>query len=637
MNFAPLHVHDMWSLLDGLSKPTQNAKRCAELGYTSCAITNHGSVSSYVQHIKACNKEKIKPILGCEFYLSAQDCKIRDQSNRKLSHLVVLAKNLMGWKNLIKAVSLSNTKEIYYYRPRLDLQTLSQFCDGNLIAFSGHIGSDLANCIFSDPRIGYNAKTIDEAQKYLDPDCEQRVLRLAERYQHIFGKGNFFIEIQAIDEVNLPSMKLVNKILRELSIKTGIPKVATPDSHYSSKEDAVDQRILLCSAFETTLQNVRNKISAGEDVTLSGFFKSNNYHIPSLDEIKAANEEDEIANSLVIADMCESFNVLSSPKIPNFPISENISQHEYLTELCRKGWVKKIDSKMKRTEQTDYISRIKDELKIIKEANLAGYFNIVQDYVNWAKDQKWLMSPGRGSGMGCLISYLINITSADPVPYGLLFSRFYNAGRNKPGHISLPDIDCDFPTSKLPLVIDYIKNKYGHDKVCKIATFSSMQGRGAIKDVLRAHGKDFNEMNRITNSIPQNDKIADQLQVMLDARGESSSIRWTLENDPKSLSEWCHLDDNDQLQGPYSVYFAQAMRLEGVKRNMSRHASGLVISVDVLSEVAPMVRDEGEDNLMLGLEMEDAEAIGLPKFDILGVRLLDKLMGVQCLLKNGSL
>lgn len=635
MSFIPLHVHDMWSLQDGLSKPKANAARCAELGYNACSITNHGSISSCVQHIKACESKNIKPILGCELYLSKLDCKIKTADNRKLSHLVVLSKNQQGWKNLVKAVSLSNTRDIYYYKARLDLQTLAQFCDGNLISFSGHPGSDLANILFVDMGSAYKAKTVEEAAQFLDPDAESKCVKLAELYQGIFGKGNFFIEIQAIDQENLPAVKLINKILREVSQKTGIAKVASCDAHYPTQQDAIDQRILLCSAFETTIFHVRQKLENNEDVTLGGFFKSNNYHIPSPEEISKVNLEDEIYNCSVISDMCEQYNILSQPKIPKFDCPNGLSQHEYLTQLCRDGWKNKIKGKISKADESKYVDRIKNELGIIKDANLAGYFLIVQDYVNWAKNQGWLLSPGRGSAAGCLISYLVNITSVDPMPYNLFFSRFYNAGRNKPGHISLPDIDVDFPTNKLPLVIDYIKNKYGNDKVCKMATFSSTQGKGALKDVLRANGKDFAEMNKITENIPQDDKISDQLQIMKEATGESSSIRWTLENDPKSLAEWCQLDDKGELQGPYSLYFAQAMRIEGVKRNMSKHASGLVISTDPLNEIVPMVRDQSSADPMVGLEMEDVEAMGGVKFDILGVRLLDKLMSVQELLRNG--
>lgn len=634
MNWIPCHQHTSFSLLDGLSKPKQVASRCAELGYSAAGLTDHGNLGASIQFIRSCNDKNIKPLVGVELYLSQKDCYLRDPTNRQLSHLCILAKNYQGWKNLIKLTSLSNTKDIYYYKARLDLTTLSQFCDGNLISFSGHPGSDLANILFGEKyKLAYNSRSEDEVASHLDPNYENNAIRLAETYQDIFGKGNFYLEIQLIDQDNFPAATVISSILREISVKIDIPCVATADSHYPTKEDAVDQRILLCSAFETTLQNVRNKIENNEDVTLSGFFRSNNYHIPSLPEMQAIHTELELANSIQIADMCEKYDVFSPPQLPSFECPNGMEQNEYLRQLCREGWAKKINGKIDKSRRQEYIDRIKMELDVIQTANLAGYFLIVQDFVNWAKNQGWLLGRSRGSAGGCLASYLTNITGLDPIPYNLLFSRFFNTARAKTGE--LPDIDVDFPTDKKPLVLEYLKQKYGQDKVCQMATFSSMQGRGALKDVFRAHSIDFEESNRITENIPQDASIADHLQVMKDVTGHSSSIQWTLENEPNTLKEWCYLDDKGELQGPYAIYFAQAMRLEGVKRNAGKHASGVIISQHSLPDIVPMIRDNSTEDLIVGIEMEDAQAMGLVKFDILGVRLLDKLMTVQNLLKNG--
>ena len=245
MSWTPLHLHTHYSLLDGLSKPSQVAERCSELGYTSCALTDHGTISGAVAFTQAMKTKNIKPILGCEFYLSQQDCTVKNEENKKLSHLCVLAKNKKGWHNLIQAVSKSNDEENYYYKPRLDLNTLGQFADGNLIAFSGHLGSDLANAIFIDPKSAYNAKTEEEAIRFTHPDWVDNVLFIANKYKEIFGKDNFFIEIQAIDQDKSPAATVVAKGLRYIAKKYKFQSVATADSHYPRREDAEDQLLLL--------------------------------------------------------------------------------------------------------------------------------------------------------------------------------------------------------------------------------------------------------------------------------------------------------------------------------------------------------------------------------------------------------
>ena len=230
MSWIPLHLHTHYSLLDGLSKPSQVADRCSELGYSSCAITDHGNISGAVAFTQACKNKNIKPILGCEFYLSGQSATIQSPENRSLSHLCVLAKNKSGWDQLIKAVSRSNDEDLFYHKPRLDLDLLGEFVDGNLIGFSGHLGSDLANVIFESPRAAYRSSTEEEVKKYIASDWDQRVLNLAHRYIEIFGKENFFIEIQCIDEGNSPASKLVAQGLRYIAKKHGF-KSFKPDRH----------------------------------------------------------------------------------------------------------------------------------------------------------------------------------------------------------------------------------------------------------------------------------------------------------------------------------------------------------------------------------------------------------------------
>lgn len=637
--WIPCHQHSHLSLLDGLSKPQQIADRCSKLGYTSAAITDHGNLAASPSFVKACKSKNIKPILGCEFYLSQQDATIRDKSNSQHSHLCVLAKNLDGWRNLIAASSASNRPENFYRKPRLSLDQLSCFAaNKTLIAFSGHPGSDLGNVFFHDFRAAYAASTYEEARSLLRDDWKNVATQLAGKYQDIFGKDNFRLEIQLIDEVNIPATKVIAHGLRIISKKTGIPCMATGDSHYPTKESAADQRILLCSAFETTLNEIKRRISNDEDITLGAFFKSNRYHIPSIEELEGLHTPEELSNTLLIAEMCENYDILSKPVLPHFDCPEKTESSEYLRQLCRQGWQKKVEGKIPKSKHPEYAERVKYELSVITEAGLSSYFLVVQDFVNWARGQGWKVGRGRGSGAGCIVSYLIGITSVDPVEYGLLFERFYNAGRNSPGRISLPDIDCDFPVGKREQVKQYIRNKYGEDKVADMITFGRMQGRGAIKDVLRAHEKcSFDEMNRITEHIPDESKISDKLQEMKEETGEASIIRWSLENNGDKLKEWCSLKDDGTLEGPMAFEFAQAIRLEGTKRSQGKHASGLVISPYNLSSVVPMVYDKSTDKMMVGVEMNDAEAMGLPKFDILGINTLNKIQSALNIIQTGKL
>jgi DNA polymerase-3 subunit alpha len=637
MTWTPLHLHTHYSLLDGLSKPSQVADRCSELGYTSCAITDHGTISGAVSFVRAMKEKNIKPILGCEFYISS-NAKLRAKENRLLSHLVVLAKNITGWNKLIEATSRSNEEDVFYFKPRLDLDLLSEIvkeAEGSLVAFSGHPGSDLSNVLFKDVKRAYSAKSYNQSAKYLKRDWKQKAIFLAAKYLKIFGKGNFFIEIQLIDKDNFPAAELIAECLREVSKEMGIPPVATADSHYPRKEDAADQRIILCSAMKTTLKKVEEKLKNNENTGLSTFFKSNNYHIPSLDEMESLHSHEEILNSKRISDDCEDYDILGHPMLPEFSCPEGMTEEDYLRDLCRDGWRNRLkkEGKVNTEEKTkQYVDRIKEELDVINQANLSGYFLIVRDIVDYVKSQNWLAGPGRGSAAGCLISYLIGITEVDPIEYDLIFERFYNIGRNTEDHISLPDIDIDVPATKRDEVIQYIRSKYGNDRVCQMLTFGRLQGRSALKEVLRVHDAcSFDEMNRITKSLPQEDKISDQLESI----ENSSSILWTLIHQPESLSDYCELKEDGTLIGNYAKLFEQAMRLEGTYKSQGKHAAGVVISSRNLNKSCPMVKETNGVDKIAGLEMVDLEAMGHVKFDILGINLLDKIMGVRDQLLTG--
>lgn len=621
MNYIPLHCHSMMSLLDGLSKFEDMASRCKEIGATACALTDHGNIAGAVKFYSAMKNNGIKPILGCELYICDKDPKIQNKDNRNLSHFIVLAQNYSGWKDLIKIVSESNKPEHYYHKPRLDLDNLAKLNRGNLIAIVGHLGSLLADHILDN----YELKQ----------DWENIGMNIINKLKIIFN-NKIFLEAQLIDKNNLPVQTTLTQAIRHLGKITNTKIICTPDAHYCRKQDAVDQRILLCNNLKTTFPEISRKLSNNEDVPLGGFFISDNYHIPDQTEMQELHNQDEIENTTIVANMIEDYDILSKPRLPKFECPPGYDQDEYLRELCRHGWKTKIANIIPKDDQQAYLDRIKYELDVLQGAGLSSYFLIVQDIVNYVRKNNWLPGPGRGSAAGCLVSYLIGITSIDPIKYNLFFDRFYNSGRNTKDRISMPDIDVDVPINKRENIIEYIKNKYGHDKVSQMVTFNTIKGRGALKDVLRVYGNiSFEEMNRITKNIPDEAKIADELQEMKEETGEASIIRWALENSADKLREWCYIDDNNELQGPLAKRFEQAIRLEGTKSNQSKHAAGIAISSEPLGDICPMVYDSKNDQLIAGMEMQDLENIGIIKFDVLGVALLDKIMTIQDLLQEG--
>ena len=627
MSWTPLHLHTHYSLLDGLSKPEQVADRCEKLGYTSCAITDHGNISGAVAFVQAMKKKNIKPILGCEFYLCKQSPSVQTAENRDLSHLCVISKNKTGWDNLVKAVSRSNDEDCFYYKPRLDLDTLANYSEG-LIAFSGHPNSDIANAMFSDPKAAYSAETEEAVKSYIADGWNEKVMEKVRQYQSIFGEENFFIEIQAIDQENSAAVRMIVKGLRWLCKKYKLHSIATADSHYPEKQDSIDHTLLLCSLMNTTMKKLKKKIEDNQDVSFGCFLRSNNFHIPSLEEIKEVNLEHEIQNAKLIADMCEEYDILDQPKLPKFECPDGLSEIEYLTQLCREGWANILIKQGKvGTEEAieEYRARIEKELKVIDDADLAGYFLIVRDIVNYVNNLGLLAGPGRGSAAGCLVSYLVGITLVDPIEHGLIFERFYNSGRNTADHVSLPDIDIDVPALSRDDVIDYIKSKYGKDNVSQMITYICLQGRSALSEVLRLHEAcSYDEIKKITSCLPQESQISDQLAEM----DNPSLITWALMNQPDELYDYCRIDEDGNLSGDHSKFFEQAIRIEGTFKSQGKHAAGVVISSQNLNHVCPMLSDKKSSEKIAGMEMNDLEAMGHVKFDILGISLLDKVMGV---------
>ena len=618
-NYNPLHCHSMYSLLDGLSKPSQIGDRCLEIGATACALTDHGNIAGAIKFHQQMKKRGIKPILGCEIYLCDDRADAQHKENKELSHFIVLAKNIDGWKKLISLVSESNRPDFFYHKPRLDLKNLSKFLDGNIIGFCGHLGSLIADKITYENEIMSDWKDVGT--------------KIIGELKEAFGQENFFLEAQLMDKDNCPIQIKLTEAIRELGKITNTKVICTPDAHYARKEDVSDQRILLCNSLKTTFPEISRKINNNQKVPMECFFNSDNFHILSQEEMNNLHTEEEIENTRIVSEMCCDYEISSKPNLPPFDCGQN--PDEFLRQLCRNGWKEKITGSISTDNQEDYVNRIKYELDILQGAGLSSYFLIVQDIVNHVRSKGWLPGPGRGSAAGCLVSYLIGITSIDPIRYNLLFDRFYNSGRNTSDRISMPDIDVDVPIQKREQIIEYIKNKYGHGKVSQMITFNTMKGRGAIKDVLRVYGNvSFDEMNKITKNIPDEAKIADDLQEMKDETGEASIIRWALENESDKLKEWCYIDNNNLLQGPLAKRFEQAIRLEGVKVNQSKHAAGVAIANDNLSNICPMIYDSKTKTNIAGMEMEDLETIGVVKFDILGVAMLDKIMFVSDYLKK---
>lgn len=407
---------------------------------------------------------------------------------------------------------------------------------------------------------------------------------------------------------------------------------ALPESRFANKDDRILYQILACVNFNTTISKASSKFNSPKAQEMQGglyeAFDDKVMHV--LDKDESAHLDDTILKE--IYDLVEDFDILNKPMLPKFECPNGMSEEAYLKKLCEEGWDKllkaqgKIDTPEKEQE---YRERFEEEFEVIKGADLFGYFLIVQDIISFVQNSGWLSGPGRGSAAGCLISYLVGITQIDPLEYDLLFSRFYNAGRNTADHVSLPDIDMDVPGKHRDDVIMYLKDKYGHDRVSQMLTFGRLQGRSAIKEVLRVFNAcSFAEMNAITKKVPNEAEISDQLAEMDEE--DRSIIRWTLLNRPKDLSDFCRIREDGTLEGEYAEYFELAIRLEGTFKTQGKHAAGVVISAQPLHKVCPMVsqRDLNAEKIA-GLEMADLEALGHVKFDVLGINLLDKLMKIE--------
>ena len=557
MAFAHLHVHTEYSLLDGSNKIKEYIKRVKELGMDSAAITDHGVMYGVIDFYKEAKAAGINPIIGCEVYVapgSRFDRELTGGEDRYY-HLVLLAENNVGYANLMKIVSRGFT-EGYYYRPRVDMEILKEFHEG-LIALSACLAGEVPRYI--------QKGLIDEAKK------------AAKKYEDCFGKGNYFLELQ---DHGIPEQKAVNTALLNISRELDIPLVTTNDVHYTYAEDEKSHDILLC------LQT--GKKLADEDRLR---YVGGQYYVKSEEEMKGLFPYawEAVENTQRIADRCHVEIEFGVYKVPHYDVPEGYDSWSYLNELCAKGLAARYpedDGTLR--EKMDY------ELNIIKTMGFVDYFLIVWDYINYCRENRIAVGPGRGSAAGSIVSYCLKITNIDPIKYSLLFERFLN-----PERVSMPDIDVDFCYERRQEVIDYVGEKYGQDKVVQIVTFGTMGAKAVIRDVGRVMDLPYAYVDSIAKMIPQ------ELNITIDK---------ALDMNPE-LKKLYTEDENVQ------VLIDMSKRLEGLPRHTSTHAAGVVICPKAAEEFVPLSR--GVDNsVTTQFTMTTIEELGLLKMDFLGLRTL---------------
>ncbi len=435
--YAPLHVHSYYSLLDGLPSPKDIATRCKELGLPACAMTDHGNICGLVAFYNACTKKDIRPILGCELYICEFDPTVKSNENKRRWHLTVLAKGQAGLETMMRLVSETNRPDFFYRKPRINLDRLAAFAeDRNLLCLSGCLAGMLSSSLFDNfdeaCKVSTQTESMDRVRAMLKMNWQDIAVSVIQRHQQIFGKDNFFLEIQ--DE-GMAIQRVVAECLRKIGAQTGVPTVATLDAHYCRPDEAQDQRILLYSQLHTTQEEQeRLRIEGGDTMY---FFHSDTFHIYTPEEMLTHYEQAEVDRTLEIADRCGSFKLGRQPCLPKFTNDEltqmKLDSDRYLESLCIKGAKQKL-AHLPRKEKQQYLDRLNRELLVIREATLSDYFLIVYDACQFVDRNGGPRGKGRGSGAGSLVNYLIGITDIDPLVYGLYFERFYNASRNIPAH-----------------------------------------------------------------------------------------------------------------------------------------------------------------------------------------------------------
>lgn len=561
-DFVHLHLHSEYSLLDGACRTADIPKKAKREGHTAVALTDHGVMYGAVAFYRACRAEGVKPIIGCEVYVAPRSRFDREgKADLSGHHLILLVKNETGYRNLIFLVSAGFT-EGFYGKPRIDMAFLREHSEG-LIALSACLAGKIP-------------------QEILAGDF-QGAEKTAREMREIFGDGNFFLEIQ---DHALTDEKTVAQALRELSEKTGIGLVATNDVHYLEKADAYAQSVLLCI-------QTGNVLSDGRPFG----FETDEFYYKSTAEMKAlfADYPGAIENTVRIAEQCNFDFIFGQTHLPTFEPPAGKTHAACLAELVRTGFSARVSRgyiDFSAAPRASYEERIAYELSVIENMGFCAYFLIVQDFVAYAKRAGIPVGPGRGSGAGSLVAYCIGITDVDPIAYDLLFERFLN-----PERVSLPDFDIDFCYDRRGEVIEYVRRRYGTDHVAQIVTFGTMAARAAVRDVGRALGMPYNEVDAVARLIPHemNVKIADslrkkELRAMYDG---SEEVRRLLDT---------------------------AMALEGMPRHASTHAAGLVITEHPTVEYVPL--STNGDTIVTQYDMDTDAALGLVKFDFLGLRYL---------------
>lgn len=554
--FVHLHTHSEYSLLDGACRISALVDRAAELGMPALAITDHGTMYGVIDFYEKCKDSGVKPIIGCEVYVAPRSRTSRDpRLDSSQYHLVLLAKDNTGYRNLLKLVS-KGFLEGFYYKPRVDRELLAEYSEG-LIALTACLGGEIPEHI----RQGQLEKARETACAYRD----------------IFGPENIYLELQ---DHGLKDQKPVNEHLIRLSAELGLPLVATNDIHYMARHDAEAHQVLLCIQTGTTID--QPKISFGAD----------EFYFKSAEEMQAVFGEypEALANTLEIASRCNVDLDFSTIHLPHFRPPDDMNAEDYLRKLC-------LDALPVRYPDTteEAAKRLEYELQVINEKGLASYYLIVWDFVSYAKRNGILVGPGRGSGAGSIVAYLTGITNVDPLKYGLMFERFLT-----PGRITMPDFDLDFEDTRREEVVQYVRKKYGDDRVAQIITFGTMGAKAAVRDCGRALNMPLAEVDRIAKMVPESPNIT-----LAEAMEASPELQDAYKRNP----EVRRLIDT-------------ARSLEGLARHSSVHAAGVLISRDPLDDHVPLQRSNEGDIRVAGFDMTTVAKIGLLKFDFLGLRTL---------------
>ena len=563
-DFTHLHVHSEFSLLDGLCRMEDLIAKAKELNMDSIALTDHGTMYGTIKFYQQAKAAGIKPIIGVEAYVAAKSRFDKQPSiDRDQYHLVLLAKNDIGYKNLLKLVSLANL-EGFYYKPRIDKEILRKYSEG-LIALSACLGGEIPSLLLENQN--------DKAEK------------IAREYLEIFGEGNFYLELQM--HPNIQEQDMVNEKLVKISRKIGIPMVATNDVHYINPDDAEAHEILLCVQTQRTIIEKNRPMS---------MLSSPDFYLRSQDEMKNlfARYPEAIENSRKIANRCNLEITLGKWILPRFPVPVTETAETYLKKAAYAGAIKKFGDLI--PEKVN--QRLEYELSIITKKRYSTYFLIVADFVNWAKQNQIFVGPGRGSAAGSLVSYVLGITGIDPFYFNLPFERFLNPERPSP-----PDIDLDFADDRRDEVIAYVTQKYGADKVAQIITFGTMEARQAIRDTGRALGMPYAQPDRIAKLIP------------MGFQGSAMTI-------DKALKMSADLNVAYNTEEETKKLLDLARKLEGVSRHASVHAAGVVIADKPLVEYTPLQKEARGEKIVTQYDMYTVgeDGIGLLKMDFLGLR-----------------